>query len=551
MRHFLIPLTVVSFLIVSLARGLTAEEKVYYVVVYGGTSAAVIAAQPTALMGKSVIVVSPDKHLGGLSSGGLGATDSGKQDAIGGLAKGFYHRLWQHYQADDAWTFEPKPEAMEGQGGRGINNTTQTMWVFEPSAAEGVFESIVQEHQIEVLREERLDRENGVEKQGNLIESITTLSGKTFRGRMFIDATYEGDLMAAAGVTYTVGRESNDAYGETLNGVQVGMSRYHQFAGFVDPYVERGNPESGLLPGVHPEINGPDGSADELVQAYNLRVCMTDLPENRLDWEKPQGYDELQYELLFRSIEAGQTEFTTFSRMPNRKTDSNNNFAVSTDFIGQNYDYPDASYQRRAEIYQEHLRWHQGLFWTLANHERVPEEIRQVFQKWGRARDEFQENGGWSWQMYIRESRRMVGDFVVTQNHLQRKTETPRPIGMGSYQMDSHNTQRYVARTEDGRATVRNEGDVEVGLSQPYPIDYGAILPKKAECANLLDPVTVSTTHIAYGSIRMEPVFMILGQSAATAAVLSIEAGCAPQDLPYETLRARLESDGQRLVWDK
>lgn len=546
-----IPLTLVSLLFVSLFSRLSAEEKVYDVVVYGGTSAAVIAAQQTALMGKSVVVVSPDKHLGGLSSGGLGATDSGKQDAIGGLSKGFYHRLWQYYQADNVWTFEPKPKEMQGQGGPGINNDSQTMWIFEPSAAEKVFESIIQECGIEVLRDEWLDRENGVIKEGNLIKSITTLSGKTFSGRMFIDATYEGDLMAAAGVTYTIGRESNDAYGETLNGVQVAMSRSHQFAGVVDPYIERGNPDSGLLPGVHPEINGPDGSADKLVQAYNLRLCLTDLPENRLDWEKPEGYDELQYEILFRSIEAGQTIFTNYSKMPNRKTDSNNNFAVSTDYIGQNYDYPDASYERRAEIYQEHLKWHQGLFWTLANHERVPEDIRQKFHLWGRARDEFQENGNWSWQMYIRESRRMVGDFVVTQNHLQLKAETPRPIGMGSYQMDSHNTQRYVARTEDGRVTVRNEGDVEVGLSKPYPIDYGAILPKKSECANLLDPVTVSTTHIAYGSIRMEPVFMILGQSAATAAVLSIEAGCAPQDLPYETLRARLENDGQCLTWNK
>lgn len=535
-----------------LAEGRAAEPVVrdsYDVVVYGGTSAAVVAAEQIKLMGKTVVVVSPDTRLGGLSSGGLGATDSGNRTVIGGLSRDFYHRIWLYYQNESAWTFQkmPSEKGIPGQGGRGIDNATKTMWVFEPHVAEAIFERIVEEFGIDVFRGEWLDRANGVEKEGASIVSITTLSGKTFRGRMFIDATYEGDLMAAAGVTYIVGRESNAQYGETLNGVQVGNARFHQFAGFVDPYVEPGNPDSGVLPMVNPEPLGPDGSADDKVQAYNLRMCLTNCPENRVPFDKPDDYDESRYELLFRSIAAGQKDFTNFSPMPNYKTDSNNNFAVSTDYIGQNYDYPEASYERRREIYAAHLSWHKGLLWSLAHHERVPENIRKTFNEWGLTKDEFTDNGHWSTQMYIREARRMVGDFVVTENHLRRKIETPRPVGMGSYNMDSHHIQRHIALDPEGRKTVRNEGDVQVNPGGPYPIDYGALLPKKSECDNLLVPVCVSCTHIAYGSIRMEPVFMILGHSAAAAAVLSLDDNVAPQDLPYEKLAERLLQDGQKL----
>lgn len=537
-----------------LAGSIRAEENRYDydVVIYGGTCAAVTAAEQAAKMGKSVVIVSPDKHLGGLSSGGLGATDSGNRTVIGGLSRDFYHRLWKYYQDPAAWTLQkmPSENGIPGQGGRGIDNSTETMWVFEPHVAEMTFEQIIAEFKIPVFRDEWLDREKGVKKNGATILSITTLSGKTFCGKRFIDATYEGDLMAASGVGYIVGRESNDTYGETLDGVQVKNAVYHQFEGFVDPYVERGNPASGLIPTVNPEPIGADGSADSKVQAYNLRMCLTDLPENRVPFPKPDDYDEARYEVLFRSIEAGQSVFTTYSPMPNRKTDSNNNKAVSTDYIGGNWDYPDASYERRREIYAEHLSWHKGLFWTLANHERVPENIRQRFNTWGLAKDEFVEYGHFSPQMYIREARRMIGDFVVSERHLRRIDETPRPIGMGSYNMDSHNIQRYVAVDEQGRKTVRNEGDVQVNPGGPYPIDYGAILPKKAECDNLLVPVCVSCSHIAYGSIRMEPVFMLLGQSAATAAVMSIEKNVAPQDLEYGALAKRLLDDGQVLSFE-
>ncbi|MBQ9371573.1 MAG: FAD-dependent oxidoreductase [Thermoguttaceae bacterium] len=528
-----------------------ADAASYDVVVYGGTSAAVTTAVQVVKMGKSVVIVSPDAHLGGLSSGGLGATDSGNRAVVGGLSREFYHRLWEYYQNEDAWTFQkmPKENGIPGQGGRGIDNDTQTMWVFEPSVAEKIFEDFVREYKIPVLKNEKLDREKGVVKEGASIKSITTLSGKTFVGKRFIDATYEGDLMAAAGVTYVVGREANAQYGESLNGIQVGHAVSHQFEGFVDPYVERGKPESGLLPYVNEKINGKDGEADDRVQAYCLRMCLTNDPKNLAPIEKPDGYNELDYELLLRSIEAGQNVFMTFSPMPNYKTDSNNNKAVSTDLIGGSYRYPDASYEEREEIYQKHLKWQQGLLWTLQHNERVPQKIRDEYNKWGLAKDEFVDNGNWPKQMYVREARRMKSDFVVSERHLRYLEDTPRSIGMGSYNMDSHNIQRYVAIDAQGRATVRNEGDVQVNPGAPYPIDYGAIIPPKSECDNLLVPLCVSCTHIAFGSIRMEPVFMVLGQSAATAACLSLDESIAPQDLEYAKLQAKLLEDGQVLEY--
>lgn len=529
----------------------SAEVGSYDVVVYGGTCAAVTSAVQVKKMGKTVVVVSPDRRLGGLSSGGLGATDSGNRAVVGGLSREFYHRLWKYYQNEEAWTFQPMPkqDGIPGQGGRGIDNDTQTMWVFEPSVAEKIFEDFIAEYDIPVYKSERLDRENGVVKEGVTIRSITTLSGKTFAGKTFIDATYEGDLMAAAGVSFRTGREANAEFGETLNGVQVGRAIYHQFEGFVDPYIERGNPESGLLPMVHEKINGEDGEGDDFIQAYNIRMCLTNDPRNMVKIEKPENYNELDYEILLRSIEAGQTVFTTFSPMPNHKTDSNNNKAVSTDYIGGNYDYPNGSYEQRDEIYEKHRVWQQGLLWTLQNHPRVPENIRNEHLKWGLAKDEFTDNGNWSPQLYVREARRMASDFVVSERHLRYLEETPRSVGMGSYNMDSHNIQRYVAVDEEGRKTVRNEGDVQVNPGGPYPIDYGGIIPKKEECDNLLVPVCVSCTHIAFGSIRMEPVFMVLGQSAATAACLAQDAGVAPQDLDYAVLEKQLLEDGQVLEY--
>jgi hypothetical protein len=418
------------------------------------------------------------------------------------------------------------------------------MWTFEPHVAERIFEDWVTEHAIPVHRNQGLDRQLGVAVKDNRIAAITTLGGEIYEGKMFIDATYEGDLLAAAGVSFTVGREPNARYGETLNGVQVKNADKHQFEKPVCAYVVSGDPASGLLARVSAQAPGPDGSGDAKVQAYCFRTCLSDHPDNRLPFPKPDGYDPLQYQLLARYLQAGWSAVSgKFDPVPNRKTDTNNHGAFSFDNIGMNHDYPEASYARRREIIQEHATYQQGLLWFLANDPQVPAPVRARISKWGLARDEFVDNNNWPHQIYVREARRMVADFVVSEGHLKLTKPSPRPVGIGSYNMDSHNVQRYA----DAHGNARNEGDVQVGLKSPYPVDYLAIVPRRGECTNLLVPVCVSASHIAYGSIRMEPVFMVLGQSAATAAALAIDAGCALQDLPYPALRSRLLADGQVL----
>jgi FAD dependent oxidoreductase len=536
-------------LLLAVPAAFAAETHRADVIVYGNNSAGVVAAQQVLRMGKTVILVGPDKHLGGLSAGGLGWTDSGNKAVIGGLSRAFYHRIYLAYQQPDAWKWQKQEQyGNKGQGTEAIDGKDRTMWIFEPHVAERVFEDIVRDDKIPLFRDRWLDREKGVRKEGGRITAITMLDGDTFAGSMFIDATYEGDLMAAAGVTYTVGRESNAQYGETMNGVQTKRAHSHQFEQKIDPYVVPGDPKSGLLPRVHDGDPGKDGEGDKRLQAYNFRMCLTQHEPNRVPFPKPDGYDPAQYELLLRTLLAGSKHvFGKFDPIPNLKTDTNNHGSFSTDNIGMNYDYPDASYERRREIIAEHRRYQQGYQYFLANDPRVPEAVRTRYAQWGLAADEFKDNGNWPHQIYVREARRMVSDVVVNENHLTRRIPTPRPVGMGSYNMDSHHTQRYVARDADGKAYVRNEGDIQVNPGGPYPIDYGALVPKKAECENLLVPVCVSCSHIAYGSIRMEPVFMILGQSAATAAVLALNAGQAVQDVPFAALRERLLADGQVL----
>jgi hypothetical protein len=367
-----------------------------------------------------------------------------------------------------------------------------------------------------------------------------------YAGKRFIDATYEGDLMALAGVSYTVGREANAKFGETLNGVQTRNATHHQFVPAVDPYVVKGQPQSGLLPGVHGESPGMEGAADQRLQAYCFRMCLTDAPQNRIPFEQPAGYDERRYELLFRNFEAGEKRIPwSPTLMPNRKTDTNNNHGFSTDNIGRNYTWPDTDYATREQILKEHLLYQQGLMWTLANHPRVPEPVRKEVGRWGNCKDEFVEGGGWSFQLYVREARRMVSSHVMTQHNCEGREIVPDPVGLAAYTMDSHHVQRYV----DSQGHVRNEGDVQVGGFPPYGISFRSIVPRETECANLLVPVCLSATHIAYGSIRMEPVFMVLGQSAATAACLSLEGDIPVQQLGYERLRDRLLADQQVLVW--
>ncbi|MDB5294730.1 MAG: xanthan lyase [Phycisphaerales bacterium] len=523
-----------------------AAGPVYDVVVYGGTSAGVAAAAQARRMGKTAVIVEPTDRLGGLSSGGLGQTDIGNKAAVGGISREFYQRIARHYRDPAAWRWQ-KPQEYKDSGQTRTDAGEDAKWTFEPSVALKVFNDIIREHGVPVAYKERLDRgPGGVAKDGGRIVSIRTESGKRFAGRAFVDATYEGDLMAAAGVSYTVGREANKQYSETYNGNQTINAKGHQLRPGVDPYVRKGDPASGLLPFIESGGPGEDGAGDKRVQAYAYRMCLTDHPDNRIPFVKPAGYDEAWYELLLRNLEAGETGMPWInSTMPNRKTDTNNRTGVSTDFIGQNYGYPEGSYADRANIAARHLLWQQGLMWTLANHPRVPEKMRAEFARWGLCKDEFTAGDGWQEQLYVREARRMVSDLIMTQHHCQGQEVVDDAVALAAYTMDSHNVRRYV----DAKGFARNEGNIEVHGFPPYPIGYRSIVPKRSEASNLLVPVCLSATHIAYGSIRMEPVFMVLGQSAATAACLAIDGGVAVQDVPYAKLRDKLAADKQVLAW--
>lgn len=540
-----------------------ARAESFDVVVYGATPAGITAVVQAKRMGKKVVLLEPTDRIGGMTTGGLGHTDSGNQSAFGGLARRFYEDVARHYADDRAWTRQRRSD-YEYFGQSADDGRADTMWSFEPSAALDILNGWEKREGLDVRRRERLDRAPGrtvVDEQTGKIVSLTTESGKVYSGKVFIDATYEGDLMAAAGVTYVVGRESNAKYGEHINGVQRALATKHQFVDGVSAYVKEGDPSSGLLPGVELDVPLADGDGDDRVQAYCFRMCLTDVPENRIPFRRPDGYRELDYELLIRNLQKSYALGLTNdwaqglpwinAQMPNRKTDTNNRLGFSTDFIGQNHRYPEASYAERSAIEASHLRYQQGLMWTLANHPRVPEFYRREVSRWGTCRDEFvgERGDGWQNQIYVRESRRMVGSYVMTEHNCRGIRKAPHPIAMGAYMMDSHHVRRYV----DSRGFVRNEGDVQVGAAfggerfAPYPIDYGALVPKRGECPNLIVPVCVSASHVAFGSIRMEPVFFALGQAAGTAAALAIDDGEAVQDVDYARLRARLLRDGQVL----
>jgi hypothetical protein len=524
------------------------SKPTYDVVVYGGTAGGVVAAIQAARMGKSVVLLEPGSHLGGLTSGGLGWTDTGNKAVIGGIAREFYGRVWKHYQRPDAWQWQTSEEyGNRGQGTPAIDGAQRTMWIFEPHVAEDILNEMLREAKVPVVFGQRLDLAPGrsVTKTDRRITEIRMESGETYRGAMFIDATYEGDLMAKAGVAYHVGREANQVYDETWNGVQVGVLHHsHWFKNPIDPYEQPGDPASGLLPRISSDPPGEKGDGDHRIQAYCFRMCLTNVPENRAPFPKPDGYDATQYELLLRVLDSGWREmFGKFDPIPNHKTDTNNHGPFSTDNIGMNYDYPDGDHADRERIFREHVTYQQGLMYFLANDPRVPQEVRGAMSEWGLAKDEFVDSGHWPHQMYIREARRMIGVYVMTEHDCLGQCVTPKPIGQGSYTMDSHNVQRYVK--PDG--FVQNEGDIGVGTPRPYQIAYDAIVPKREQCTNLLVPVCCSSSHIAFGSIRMEPVFMILGQSAATAAVQAIDRNQAVQDVDYEVLRSRLLADNQVL----
>ena len=529
------------------------------IIIYGGTSAGISAAIQASRMNKTVILIEPSKRIGGLISGGLGQTDIGNKQVIGGISREFYQNIKAYYDDPANWRWQSK-EAYQDGGQTRTEKGESAMWTFEPSAALKVFQNMLdKEKNIQLILDKKLNRSShGIKMKKGFIQAIQLEDGTWYNGKIFIDATYEGDLMALANVTYTLGREANSVYNENLNGVQANLKKAslkgiislngynHNFVDGVDPYIERGNPASGLLPFIESGKVEKDGTGDKRIQAYCFRMCLTDHPENRIPFEKPANYNELDYELLFRNFEAGDNADNApwiNSKMPNRKTDTNNRRGFSTDFIGQNYTYPEASYLERKAMVKKHLDYQKGLMWTLANHSRVPEKVRKEVSAFGMAKDEFEEGRGWQEQLYIREARRMVGKMVMTQLHCEGLRKAQKPIGMAAYGMDSHNVRRYV--TADG--FVKNEGNVEAKLEKPYAIDYDSLVPKEKECKNLIVPVCLSASHIAFGSIRMEPVFMVTGQSAATAAVLAIDAKSSIQKVNYSKLRIQLEKDKQIL----
>lgn len=485
----------------------------YDICIYGGTASGVIAAYTAKMMGKKVLLIEPGKHLGGMSAGGLGYTDIGNKYVVTGLARDFYRRIGQHYGAFEQWTFEP-------------------------SVAENLFKKYIKKANVEVLYDHRITsaKKNGAAIQSIALEQSSSpgKAAKTISAKMFIDCSYEGDLMAKAGVKYSIGREANSLYGETFNGVQ--LKEKHQFPDNIDPYKTPGKPESGLVWGISAGKLDERGTGDKKVQSYNFRVCLTDDKVNQIAITMPDNYDPARYELLLRFLAKKPAEdlngILKFDEMPNHKTDINNNGPISTDMIGMNYNYPEADYATRDKIFKEHTDYNKGLFYFIGHDPRMPEHLRNQMLKWGYPKDEYTDTGNWSFQMYVREARRMIGETVMTQHHCEGDKVVPDGIGMAAYTMDSHNCQRIVVN-----GMVKNEGDVQQGGFGPYPIAYKSLTPKSAEATNLLVPVCLSASHIAYGSIRMEPVFMVLGQASAIAASLAIDQKTSVQKVPVTAIQ--------------
>jgi len=530
------------------AQRLAAQTRTADIIVYGATSSGVAAAIQARRMGKTVLLLNPDKHVGGLTTGGLGWTDLGHTQILGGISMEFYRRVKDKYDPAEMWRWQPRADYYNHPS-HARRRTETTMWTFEPKVASAVYRDMMREHSIEPILGARLDLRSGrgVRKQGTRITAIVMEDGKEYHGKMFIDTTYEGDLLTKAGVSYATGREANAKYNEDYNGVQANWKHRHQFPDgcHVDPYVKAGNKTSGLLPIIDPTGPGKEGEGDHRVQAYCYRLCMTTAKGNMVTIEKPKGYDPIDHELLLRYAESGfyHEPPTKWDGIPNAKTDTNNHGAVSTDYMGANWEYPDGDYGLRQRIIERHQVYTKGYLWTLQNHDRVPNPIRNWYRQWGLPKDEFTDNEHFPAQLYVRESRRLLAPVVMTQHHIEGRELAKDSVGMGAYGMDSHNVQRYV--TKDGY--VRNEGNVQKGGFKPYPISYRSIVPRKEECTNLLVPVCLAASHIAYGSIRMEPVFMGTGQSAATAACMSIDGNNDLLDLSYSALEKKLLADKQSL----
>lgn len=525
----------------------TAHPEDFDVVVYGGTSGGITAAVAGAKMGKKVALVSPTVHLGGLTTSGLGWTDMGKNlgggTILGGLSKEFYHRVYLHYAAQPNWN---TVKSMTGQHMAAFDQTRQLGYIFEPKVATRIYNDMLAETTVKIFTG-LLDLTDGVVMNGRRITSIKLEDGRVFTGKMFIDASYEGDVMAGAGVSFHVGREANSVYGETINGVQNPAS--NNVVTGLDPYNVKGNPASGLLPGINASVP-PNGTADGGLQAYCYRMCLTKDPANRVMVAQPANYQEEDFELVIRAVEAGQTQFLKNDFMPNGKTDTNNQGGVSTDYIGKNWgpgwNWSTLNHQQRAALAAVHRYWQLGLIWTLQNHPRVLAKVGSsgLYAGWGLAADEFTDTGNFPPQLYVREARRMVSDYVMTTNNCLGTVVAPDSVGLGAYTIDSHHIQRF-----NNNGSVKNEGGVGQDVPAPYPISYRSLIPKVGQCENLLVPWCLSTSHVAFGSARMEPVFMTLGQSAATAAALAINDGISVQQVSYEKLAAVLRADGQVLTW--
>ena len=502
---------------------LAAIRKKADMVIYGGTSAGVIAAYSAKKLGKSVILIENSKHLGGMTSGGLSATDIGNKYAITGLSRDFFRRLGKHYGKFEHWLPEPK-------------------------VAERIFNDYIREAGVEVLYQKRLSHilKSGTRITHVVLEDVQRPDSEKIEieAQQFMDCTYEGDLMAMAGVSYVVGREDNRVYNESLSGVQ--KQDRHQFEDGIDPWKTRGDSTSGLLWGINPYPIKENGLGDRKVQAYNFRMCITYDSANRLPFPKPEGYDPGRYELLIRLMDARTARgwkhllksYFLIREIPNKKADWNNMGAFSTDFIGGNWGYPEADYQERARIWKAHEDYQKGLLYFVSTDPRVPKEIQTEIRKWGLPKDEFQENNGWPYQLYVREARRMVGEYVMTEHNCRGKIAVSDAVGMAAYTMDSHNCDRHFMN-----GMVKNEGNVEVGGFPPYPVSFRSIVPKREECSNLTVPVCMSASHIAYGSIRMEPVFMVLAQSAALAASMAIDRQIPVQMVDVPSLQKRLQTD--------
>jgi hypothetical protein len=511
-------------LILVLASPFVLLAKEYDLVVYGGTASGVITAVAAAREGATVALLEPGRHLGGMVTGGLSRTDYGKKETVGGYSLEFYKRAGRHYGEEVTWFHEPK-------------------------VAEVIFSEMLRESGVEVFFAHRLQEKTGVKKEGTRIVKITLENGASFQGKIFADCTYEGDLMAQAGASYTWGREGTAQYGESLAGVRP-KDRNHQFDVEISAYDEEGK----LLPEIGKQPRGELGAGDRKVQAYNFRLILSDDKSNQVPFSKPAGYDPKRYELLARLLPAlteakGRVPRLDEVFLPVRlkissKADFNNRGAFSTDYIGANWEYPEADYKRRAQIWKEHEEYTRGLLYFMANDPRVPSELQQEFNKWGLAVDEFIDNGHWPYQLYVREARRMVGDFVMSQKDLQTEILKDDVIGMGSYNSDSHNVQRFVQ--EDG--TVQNEGNMEVPVV-PYQIPYRVILPKREQVQNLLVPVCFASSHVAYSSMRMEPVYMIIGQAAGVAARMAIDSEKAVQDVDTRKLTQKLLEQGAVMEW--